>query len=95
LANPTQEQREWFCFWCTLPSIVLPILAIVIVALIIGYLFPQVINFVVQLWMLAERGVSSFSDEDDDDEDKDASQADNQPMSQSQIQDWYAKNQNQ
>jgi hypothetical protein len=72
-ANPTQQDREWFCFWLTLPAIALPIAFVFIGGVFIGFVLPFLLLFIFQIWNVIEStpivdslpGYDGAFDEDD------------------------------
>jgi hypothetical protein len=72
-AGPTQQQRENFCFFFTLPAIALPSIFLYVSASLIGVVLPFFLLFLFQIWYLLEAtpilsslpGYDSNYDEDD------------------------------
>lgn len=72
-ANEIQQQREWFCFWFTLPAIALPGVLLFVAGCIIGGVLPFFLLLLLQIWYLLETtpvvdslpGYDGAFDEDD------------------------------
>lgn len=48
-ASDTQKQRQVFCFWATLPTVLLPILALFLIFTFFGFLLPAVFELFIAL----------------------------------------------
>lgn len=72
-ANAVQQQREWFCFWFTLPAIALPGVMLFVAGCFIGLVLPFFLLLLLQIWYLLETtpvvdslpGYDGAFDEDD------------------------------
>jgi hypothetical protein len=43
-SNPTQKQRQWFCFYATLPTIVTPLILLLVFGIVLALLVPAILH---------------------------------------------------
>lgn len=66
-ANPTQQNRQWFCFWATFPAIFIPVAFLFIGGVFIGFVIPFLILLLFQIWELIQSTPLTDSVDDYDD----------------------------
>jgi hypothetical protein len=86
--DPTIQDRLWWCWWSTIPSLILPSILAIIGATFIGFVIPQIWNILLSLWfvfitsplgLLITTAQNAFnpSNNDNNDDDDDAEETKN------------------